>query len=116
MALNAAVHHSAVKVAAGDLNSGLRAQTTFSAGARPGVLKDPAPQGAVTVGYVAAPGPLLAAPLLASTAGEAVDNAALSFLLQQSLAAQQKEEEEELEVARRQLLSLLAVPPPLRTA
>ena len=114
--MNAAVHHSAVKVAAGEMNSGLRAQTTFSAGARPGVLKDPAPQGAVTVGYVAAPGPLLAAPLLASTEGEAVDNAALSFLLQQSLAAQQKEEEEELEAARRQLLSLLAVPLPLRTA
>ena len=55
MALNAATHHSTEKVAAGEKNSGLRAQTSFSA-ARPGVLKDPAPQGAV--GYVAAPGPL----------------------------------------------------------
>ena len=52
---SAAAHHSAEKVAAGEKNSGLRAQTSFSA-ARPGVLKDPAPQGAVTVGYVAAPG------------------------------------------------------------
>ena len=43
MALNAAAHHSAEKVAAGEKNSGLRAQTSFSAG-RPGVLKDPAPQ------------------------------------------------------------------------
>ena len=40
-------------MAAGENNSGLRAQTSISA-ARPGVLKDPAPQGAVTVGYVAA--------------------------------------------------------------
>ena len=54
-------------------------------GARPGVLEDPAPQGAVTVGYVAASGPLLAVPLLASTASEAVDKAALAFLLQRSL-------------------------------
>ena len=37
-------------------------------------------------------------------------------LLQQRISAQQKEEEEELEAARRQLLSLFAVPPPLRTA
>ena len=113
-ALAEAHHHSAPKVGA-ETHYALRRQKTTSVGARPGVLKDPAPQGAVTVGYVAAPGPLLAAPLLASTAGEAVDNAAFSFLLQQSLAAQ-KEEEVELEAARRQLLSLLAVPPPLRTA
>ena len=113
-ALAEAHHHSSLKVGA-ETHDALRRQKTASAGARPGVLKDPAPQGAVTVGDVAAPGPLLAAPLLASTAGEAVDNAALSFLLQQSLAAQ-KEEEVELEAARRQLLSLLAVPPPLRTA
>ena len=52
MALNAAAHHSAEKVAAGEKDSGPRARTTFSA-VRPGVLKDPAPQGAVTVGYVA---------------------------------------------------------------
>ena len=54
MALNAAAHHSAEKVAAGEKNSGLRAQTSFSAG-RPGVLEEPEPQGgAVTDGYVAA--------------------------------------------------------------
>ena len=114
-ALVEAQHHSAPKVGA-ETHYALRRQKTASAGSRPGVLKDPAPQGAVTVGYVAAMGPLLAVPLLASTAGEAVDNAALSFLLQQSLAAQKEEEEEVLEAARRQLLSLLAVPPPLRTA
>ena len=43
MALNAAAHHSAVKVAAGEENTGLRAPTTFSAG-RPGVMKEPEPQ------------------------------------------------------------------------
>ena len=72
MALNAAAHHSTEKVAAGEECSGLRAQTTFSAG-RPGVLTELEPQGrAVTVGYVAAPVPLLAVPLLAGAAGEAV--------------------------------------------
>ena len=49
--------------------------------------------GAVTVGYVAAPAPLLAVPLLAGAAGEAIDGAALSFLLHQSLAVKKEEEE-----------------------
>ena len=44
MVLNAAAHHSAAKVAAGEEYSGLRAQTTVSAG-RPGVLTEPEPQG-----------------------------------------------------------------------
>ena len=42
MALNAAAHHSAEKVAAGETNSSLRAQTTCSAG-RPGGPEDPEP-------------------------------------------------------------------------
>ena len=84
MVLNAAAHHSAAKVAAGEEYSGLRAKTTFSAG-RPGVLTEPEPQGgAVTVGYVAAPVPLLAG-----------DARTLSFLLAKSLAAKNEEEEEE---------------------
>ena len=96
MALNAAAYHSAEKVAVGEKTSGLRAQTSFSAG-WPGVLKDPAPQGAVTVGCVAAPGPLLAVPLLAGAPGEAVDDARnLHFLLVRSLA-EKKEKEEGLE-------------------
>ena len=94
MALNAAVHHSAVKVAAGEKNSGLRAQTTFSAG-RPGVLKDPAPQGAVTVGYVAAPGPLLVVASLAG--GDGVDATTVSYLLSVALAKKKEEEEKEKE-------------------
>ena len=57
MAMSAAVHHSFDKVAANELNNGPRAQKTERAGTRPGVLKDPAPQRAVTVGYVAAVAP-----------------------------------------------------------
>ena len=72
-----------------------RHQKTPLPGGRPGVLKDPAPQGAVTVGYVAAPGPLLSTPSLADTAAEAVDARTVKFLLQQSLARKKKEEEEE---------------------
>ena len=54
MALSAAAHHSFDKVAAGAKYDGQRAQKTASAATRPGVLKDPAPQRAVKVGYVAA--------------------------------------------------------------
>ena len=51
---------------------------------------EPEPQGrAVTVGYVAAPAPLLAVPLLAGAASEAIHGAALSFLLQ-SLAVKEE--------------------------
>ena len=94
MALNAAAHHRAAEVAAGEKNSGLRAQTAFSAG-RPGVLTEPEPEeGAVMVVYVAAPVPLLALPLLARSAGEAVDARTLSFLLARSLAEKKEEEEQ----------------------
>ena len=41
MALTAATHHSAAKVVAGELNPGLRAQTTVSAGSRLAALKEP---------------------------------------------------------------------------
>ena len=61
-------------------------------GARPGVLKDPAPQGAVTVGYVAAPVPLLVQPVLGG--GNTLDAAAVQFLLAQSLLQRQRDEEE----------------------
>ena len=92
MELAAALHHS--RCAGPWTYAGLRAQKTASPGERPGVLTEPEPQGrAVTVGYVAAPVQLLAVPLLAGAAGEAVDDAALSFLLKQSLA--EKEEGEE---------------------
>ena len=63
-------------------------------GARPGVLKDPAPQGAVTVGYVAAPGPLLCTPLLADTTADGVDAGALAFLTRAALEAEEEGGEE----------------------
>ena len=95
MALTTAAHHSAEKVAADVKNAGLRAQTMVSAGARLGVLKDPAPQGVVTVGYVAAPVPFLSSPLLADAAAEAVDARTLKYLLKAALRRREEEEEEE---------------------
>ena len=60
MALAAAQRHSAPKSAGPETYEAPRRQNTAKAGRRPGVLEDPEPQvGAVTVGYVAAPGPLL---------------------------------------------------------
>ena len=53
--------------------------------------------GAVTVGYVAAPGPLLAPPVLAGDDG--LDESALPFLVQQTLLAREKEEAEAVEAA-----------------
>ena len=79
-------------MAAGEKNSGLQAQTTFNAG-RPGVLTEPEPLGS-SHGYVAAPVPLLAVPLLAGTAGEAVDARTLRFLLARPLAEKEEEEEQ----------------------
>ena len=70
-----------------------RHQKTPLPGGRPGVLKDPAPQGAVTVGYVAAPGPLLSTPSFADSMADSVDDRAVQILLQ--LALKKKEEDEE---------------------
>ena len=53
--------------------------------------------GAVTVGYVAAPGPFLAPPVLAGDDG--LDESALAFLVQQTLLAREKEEAEAVEAA-----------------
>ena len=103
MALAEALHHSAP-----------RRPKTARAGVRPGVLEDPGPRRETEHEQHAAlrgpkppsPGvPLLAMPVLAGTAGEAVDRTALSYLLQQSLAATKEEEERklvELEVKRKE--------------
>ena len=95
MALAENLHHSHQK-AEGCEHEGPRAPKTARAtGARPGVLQKPEPQeGAVTDGYVAAPVPSLAVPLLAGAAGDAVDARTLSFLLAKSVAARKKDEEE----------------------
>ena len=92
MALTTAAHHSAEKVAADVKDAGLRAQTMVSAGQRPGALTEPEPQGAVTVGYVAAPGPLLEVSSMAG--GDSVDGTALRFLVKKALERQKEEEEE----------------------
>ena len=93
--VRAAAHRSAAKVAASEEYSGLRAQMTVSAGRR-GVLTEPEPQGAVTDGYVAAPVPSLAVPLLAGAADEVVDSTALRFLTAKALEAKRKEEQEKV--------------------
>ena len=76
-----------------------RHQKTPLPGERPGVLKDPAPQGAVTGGYVAAPGPLLSTPSFADSMADSVDDRAVQILLQ--LALKKKKEEEDEEERRR---------------
>ena len=118
MALNAAAHHhSAEKVAACQKNSGLRAQTSFSAG-RPGVLEEPEPRGgAVTDGYVAAPGPLLEVSSMVK--GERIDDTALRFLVKKALERQREEEKVQRRKAKEErkleVTALLAVPMALRT-
>ena len=74
MALAEALHHSCGVEPSGP-NEGPRGlKTASAAGMRPEALEEvSALQGAVTVGYVSAPGPLLSTPLLADTAAEAVD-------------------------------------------
>ena len=91
----------------------LRGQKRPPLGMRPGVLLDPAPQwGADTVGYVAAPVPHLALPVLAG--GDGLDGAALDFLVRQAVLAQRMEEEaavvqrKEEEAARRRKVGLQA--------
>ena len=117
-ALAEAHHHSAPKVGA-ETHDALRRLKTASAGARPGVLKDPAPQGAVTVGYVAAPEPLLCTPLLADTAADTVDARTVKYLLHAALQVKKEEEKEERrkakEARRLEVTALLAVPLALRT-
>ena len=97
MALAENLHHNRQKVEGG-VREGPRAQKTArAAGARPGVLEEPEPQGgAVTDGSVAAPVPSLAVPLLAGAAGEGVDSSSLRFLTADALRKRQKEEEEEV--------------------
>ena len=116
MELAAALHHS--RDVGPEKDDGPRAQTTASSGGRPRVLKEPEPQGgAVTVGYVAAPGPLLK--VLSMAGGDSVDGTALRFLVKKALERQKEEEKEERrkakEARRLEVTALLAVPLALRT-
>ena len=122
---SAAVHHSFDKVAADELNYGPRAQKTDRAGSRPGLPQDRGPRvEAVTIGHMAASGPLLSTPLLADTAAADSGRPHSVFLLQAALKLKKEEEEEEEEEEREkecqreaQLSSLFAaVPSPLKRA
>ena len=58
----------------------------------PGVLQEPEVQeGAVTVGYVAAPAPFLSSPMLADAAAEAVDARTVKYLLKAALRRREEE-------------------------
>ena len=74
MELAAALHHSR-DGRSNVVHPALQGQKTASSGRRPEFLEEVSePQeGAVTVGYVAAPGPLLSTPMLADAAADAVD-------------------------------------------
>ena len=101
MELAAALHHSR-DVGLGT-DDGLRAQTTASSGKRPGVLKEPEPQGrAVTVGYVAAPGPLLVVASLAG--GDEVDATTVSYLLKAALVKKKEEEERKVQERKERVM------------
>ena len=94
MALTAATHHSAAKVVAGEMNSGLRAHTTVSAGSRPAALKKPE----LLVGGLGGPRcpgsgvPSLDLAVLGG-GGDGVDASCLAFLVRR--AVENKTEEEE---------------------
>ena len=95
MALNAAAHHSAAKVVAGEMDSGLRAQTTVSAGSRPAALKELE----LLVGGLGAPrcpgsdAPSLALAVLGG-GGDGVDASCLAFLVRRAVKDKKEEEEE----------------------
>ena len=80
-------------------------RTARTVGARQGVLVEPEPKrGAVTDGYVAAPVPSLAVPLLAGAAGEVVDSSSLRFLTAAALRQREEERKKELEEKRKREL------------
>ena len=94
MELTAATHHSSPKGGWPDTtHDAPRGQkTASSAFAHPGVLKEPEVLvGAVTVGFVAAPGPLLCTPMLADTAAEAVDARMVQYLLKAVLVLRKEQ-------------------------
>ena len=80
-----------------------RGQKMASSGSRPEPLVEVSePQmGAVTVGHVAAPGPLLVVVSLAG--GDAVDATTVSFHLRENLCGKKKEEEEKERKERREV-------------
>ena len=99
MELATALHHSAQRVEGpgeGEVHEkhdGLRAQMRHLPGTRPGLPPEPEPQvRAATVGYAAAPVPLLVVASLAG--GDEVDATTVSFLLRDNLWRTKLEEKE----------------------
>ena len=100
MALTAATHHSAAKVVASEMNSGLRTQTTVSAGSRKAALKEPE----LLVGGLGAPrcpGSGVPSLALAVLGGDGVDASCLAFLVRRAVEDKKKKEEEEEEEERK---------------
>ena len=105
MALAGATHHAAPRrqkpvsaireVEEQVSHVGLREQKTPPPGERPGILPEPLPQRSDrSRRHFSGDGlPQLAMPSLVGAAGEAVDAAALAFLLSQSLAAKEHEDQ-----------------------
>ena len=118
--LAAALHHSAQRVEEsreGEVHAnhdGLRAQKRPLPGTRPGLPPEPEPQvRAATVGYVAAPEPLLSASLLADTAAYTVDVNTVHFLLKDALKQLRERrnmeaEEEERWMAQAKAMTVLS--------
>ena len=113
MELATALHHSAQPagpVVAGpreveeqDKYEASRRQKAPPPGAHPGVLKEPEVQeGAVTVGYVAAPGPLLVVASLAG--GDEVDATTVSYLLKAALVVKKEEEERKVQERKERVM------------
>ena len=98
MELAAALHHSCGVRPDATYNAPRGQKTASSAGARPGVFEDPVPAQVVdaVTSYVAALGPSSLVPRLA--ANDALDNAALKFLVARALLERREQEEERRKV------------------
>ena len=88
-------------------HAGPRAQKTPPPGERPGILPEPLPQRSDRCRrHSSGDGlPQLALPSLAGAAGEAVDAAALAFLISQSLAAKEHEDRKKREEEAKEALN-----------
>ena len=89
-------------------HNGLRTQKTPAPGERPGILPEPLPQRSDrSRRHFSGDGlPQLAMQSLAGAAGEAVDAAALAFLLSQSLAAKEHEDRKKREEEAKEALKV----------
>ena len=85
MALGESLHHAAPRGQKLARARGVEREENYEP--RPPLLQE-----AVTVGNVAAPGPLLSTPLLADTVADTVDARTVKFLLQKSLSEKKKRE------------------------